>query len=249
MPKRPQHLDYLFDEWPYQFGDVAARLVKGRDGREVVQLRIDMGILQLEAKGRPDGNRPGGCDTYLDHLHQLLAEEGDDFELDDTRCVEIDREFVQFYHRRIAWLSLGDYERAAGDADHSLELMDFSSLHAPHAEWAEMHEQYRPFVLFHRTQAAALAALELLDPQMAVSELEEGRKLIADSYRSQGADEDDLAEDEFLLRLGEMKTSLEEQYGLEPPLSKQLAEAIAREQYELAAELRDRMTRPTEPRR
>ncbi|WP_425398074.1 UvrB/UvrC motif-containing protein [Aeoliella sp.] len=243
MSDWPQHLDHLFNEWPYEFGDVAARKVQGHDGRDVLQLRMDMGVLQLEVTGRPDGGRPGGCDNYLEYLKGLLVTEGDEFELDDTRCIEIDREFVQFYHRRIAWLSLGDFDRAAADADHSLALMDFSSIHAPHAEWAEMHEQYRPFVLFHRTQATALAALELLDPASAVEEIEEGCKLIADSYRSQGAEEDELAEDEFLVRLGEMKTSLEEQYDIEPPLAKQLAEAIAREQYELAAELRDRINR------
>lgn len=249
MSDRPQHLDDLFDDWPYEFGEVVARQVTGADGREVLQLRIDMGMLQLETDGRPDGTRPGECDTYLAYLHKLLADEGEDFELDETRCVEIDREFVQFYHRRIAWLSLGDFDRAAIDADHSLALMDFSSLHAPHAEWAEMHEQYRPFVLFHRTQAAALAALEVLDPGTAVSEIEQGVRQISESYLLQGATEEDLAEDEFLVRLGEMKVSLEEQYELEPPLAKQLSEAIAREQYELAAELRDRMARHKEPRR
>ena len=249
MPNRPQHLDDLFGEWPYEFGEVVARKIKGRDGRDVLQLRIDMGVLQLETSGRPDGARPGGQLTYLDHLHQLLRDERDDFELDDARCVEIDREFVQFYHRRITWLSLGEFDAAAADADHTLALMDFSSLHAPHPEWAEMHEQYRPFVLFHRTQVAALSALELLDPKSAVTEVEEGAKLIADSYRLQGADEADLEEDEFLVRLAEMKQSLEEQYEIEPPLSKQLSEAIAREQYELAAELRDRIARRKEPRR
>lgn len=249
MSDRPQHLDDLFEEWPYEFGEVVARQVAGADGRSVLQLRIDMGMLQLETIGRPDGARPGGCDTYLAYLHQLLADEGEDFELDETRCIEIDREFVQYYHRRIAWLSLGDFERAAVDADHSLSLMDFSSLHAPHAEWAEMHEQYRPFVLFHRTQAAALAALELLDPSSAVSEIEQGVRQIVDSYLLQGATDEDLADDEFLVRLGEMKESLEEQYELEQPLAQQLSDAIAREQYELAAELRDRMARRKEPRR
>jgi hypothetical protein len=249
MPKRPRHLDDLFSDWPYEFGEVVARKVTGRDGRELLQLRIDMGVLQLETTGRPDGQQPGGQPTLLAHLDQLLAEEREDFELDDTRCIEIDREFVQFYQRRIAWLSLGEFVRAVSDADHTLALMDFSSLHAPHPEWAEMHEQYRPFVLFHRTQAAALGALELLDPKAAVVEIQKGTRLIEDSYRLQGADEDDLEEDEFLVRLGEMKRSLEEQYEIEPPLTKQLAEAIAREQYELAAELRDRIARHKEPRR
>ena len=249
MAKRPQHLDDLFSEWPYEFGEVVARQVVGHDGRQLLQLRIDMGILQLEIDGRPDGSRPGDQPTYLDYLCQLAREEGGDFELDDTRCVEIDREFVQFYHRRIAWLAIGEFERAAADADHSLQLMDFSSLHSPHQEWAEMHEQYRPFVLFHRTQAAALAALELLDPTQAIAEIDGGMHQIADAYRLQGADEEDLQEDEFLGRLEDMRDSLQEQYDLEQPLNKQLAEAVAREQYELAAELRDRIARRAQPRR
>ena len=45
--------------------------------------------------------------------------------------MEIDREFVQFFHRRVAWLALREFDRAVADADHTLALMDFSSLHAP----------------------------------------------------------------------------------------------------------------------
>ncbi|MGI9455553.1 MAG: UvrB/UvrC motif-containing protein [Aeoliella sp.] len=245
MSDTPQHLDDLFADWPYEFGEVVARIVPGADGRDVVQLRIDMGMLQLETADRPDGSRPGGQPTYYDQLLTLLAEKGEEFELDEERCIEIDREFVQFYHRRIAWLSLGEFERAVVDADHTLSLMDFSSLHAPHAEWAEMHEQYRPFVLFHRTQAVALAALENLDPADAVKEIDEGVAQIAEAYLALGGEEEDLSEDEFLNRLREMKAALETQYEIEPPLTKQLAEAIAREQYELAAEIRDKIARKT----
>jgi len=243
-----QNLDSLFANWPYEFGEVVARMAQGSDGRDVVQLRIDLGVLQLETTDRPDGSRPGGQATYYDHLLALLATEGEKFELSEKRCVEIDREFVQFYHRRIAWLSLAEFTRAVADADHSLALMDFSSLHAPHADWAEMHEQYRPFVLFHRTQAAALAALEELSPTEAVREIDEGAKQISTTYlllegEKEEEDLEEDEEDEFLCRLREMKEALETQYEIEPPLAKQLAEAIAREQYELAAELRDKIAR------
>ncbi len=249
MPKRPEHLDDLFDDWPYEFGEVVARKTRGRDGREVLQLRIDLGVMQLETTGRPDGELPGGHATYLDYLEQQFADDQEGFELDEVRCVEIDREFVQYYHRRIAWLSLGQFEQAVADADHTLALMDFSSLHTPHSEWAEMHEQYRPFVLFHRVQAAALAALEMLNPKAAVVEIEDGMEQIEEAYQLLGAEDADLREDEFLVRLGEMKRSLEQQYEVEPPLAKQLAEAIASEQYELAAELRDRIAGHRGPKR
>lgn len=248
MSEHSQHLDDLFADWPYEFGEVAARKVQGADGRDLLQLRIDMGILQLETTGRPDGSRYEGHHTYYDYLKELAAREGPDFHLDETRCVQIDREFVQYYHRRIAWLALSEFAEAVADSDHTLALMDFSSLYAPHAEWAEMHEQYRPFVLFHRTQAAALAAVQNLEPQAALVEIEDGMTLIEEAYEGQGTDIDELQEDEFLNRLAEMKEALAKQYELEPPLAKQLADAVAREQYELAAEIRDRIARSSQAR-
>ena len=243
---RSLSLDELLANWPYEFGEVVARLETGDDKREVLQLRIDMGVLQMETTGRPDGQSPGGHPTYYDQLFALLTEEGEEFELDETRCIEIDREFMQFYHRRIAWLALADFSRAIADAEHTLALMDFSSLHAPSVEWADMHEQYRPFVLFHRAQAAALAALEDLKPEQAVKELDEGAKQLYAAYQALEecfeVDEEE-QEDEYMNRLYEMKASIENQYEIEPPLAKQLAEAVAGEQYELAAELRDRIAR------
>jgi hypothetical protein len=248
MSDRPQHLDFLFEEWPYEFGDVAARRVQGADGREVVQLRVEMGVLQMEVEGRPDGTRPGGYPTCADWLASLVVKEGEQFTLDERRCLEVDREFVQFFHRRVAWLALREFERAVADADHTLGLMDFSSLHSPDVTWAEMHEQYRPFVLFHRTQAAALGKLEQGGAEAAVAELDAGIKAIQDTLAD--LDEEELVdseEDELLAKLAEMKAAIAEHYDVQPSLAEQLADAIASEQYERAAQLRDELSR--KPRR
>ena len=70
------------------------------------------------------------------------------------QCREADREFVQYYHRRLCWLAMREFSKAMHDADHTLLLMDFCRDHSPDEEWTMSHEQYRPFVLFHRTQAA-----------------------------------------------------------------------------------------------
>ena len=240
MSDRPQHLDHLFDEWPYEFGEVAARIVRGADGREVVQLRVELGVLQMEVAGRPDGSRPGGCATCLDWLSGKAADKSAAFALDECRCAEIDREFVQFFHRRVAWLALRRFDRAVADADHTLALMDFSSLYAPQRVWAEMHEQYRPFVLFHRAQAAALAALEKQGAGSAIAEIDAGSALIHDALlRDQTADE--VEQDELLEKLAEMKSAIAEHYEVQPSLTQRLADAIAAEHYELAAQLRDQL--------
>ncbi|MEM6329995.1 MAG: UvrB/UvrC motif-containing protein [Planctomycetota bacterium] len=242
MAKRPKHLDRYLKDWPYEFGEVTARLVEGEDGREVIQLRIDMGILQMEVTGRPDGWEPEGFDTYYDLLRSVSFDEDEAFELDGDRCMEVDREFVQFYHRRIAWLSLREFRRAVLDADHTLGLMDFSSAHAPDEEWADLHEQYRPFVLFHRTQASALAEIDDMNPQGAVDAIDEGLRRLREVFERQDlADEFD--DDDLVTKLLELKEALSDHYEIEPPLSDQLAEAIASEQYERAAEIRDRLAR------
>lgn len=156
----PRDIDTLLKHWDFQPGEANARLIKAKNGRDVLQMRIDMGVLQMETAFRPDGLRPHGAETYFDYLVGEVIREGESFRLSKEQCGEADREFVQFYHRRICWLSLREYSRAAKDADHSLSFMDFVRDHSPDDEWTLSHEQYRPFVLFHRVQAAALAALE-----------------------------------------------------------------------------------------
>ena len=54
---RRKDIDDLLTQWRYEPGEVMARLVKAGDGREVLQMRVDMGVLQMEVQGRPDGAR------------------------------------------------------------------------------------------------------------------------------------------------------------------------------------------------
>lgn len=248
MSDRTQHLDDILDHWPFTFGEASARIVSGADGRGVLQLRVDMGVLQLEMTGRPDGARPGGCRTYYDYLLRQALEEGESFGLDSERCVEIDREFLQFFHRRICWLALREFERAVSDAEHTLALMDFSTAHAPSADWAEMHEQYRPLVQFHRTQAAALAELEHDDALAAVKVIDAGLEDLRRAYNGLVEDEEEFDDDDAVQKLREMKEAIAEHYDVKPSLSDQLAEAIASEKYELAARLRDRIAQQRRPR-
>ena len=240
MSQRPQHLDQLLASWPFSPGQVLVRQVRGQDGRDVLQMRVDMGILQMETTGRPDGSKPAGFETYYDYLTSLAREEGPDFRLDDERCTEIDREFYQYYHRRICWLTLKKYAAAVQDARHTLALMDFSSTHAPHPEWSLLHEQYRPFVMFHRIQASALLDLEGKDPQAAIRTIDQGLRSLAEVFERHDASEH-FDEDGFVVKLREMRDAIAAHYELGPSLADQLAEAIAAEQYELAAELRDRL--------
>ncbi len=240
----PHHydIDHIFEDWPYQPGVASARLLRAHDGRNVLQMRIELGVLQMEVDGRPDGERPGGHPTLLDALREEAAAAGDDFQLDEDRCFELDREFLQFYHRRICWLALREFERAIADADHTLAMMDFGAAHSPDPQWTLLHEQYRPFVLFHRTQAAALLQLQTSTPERAIEALDAGLERIREVFERLEAEEQ-FDEDDLVEQLVHLRESLREEYHVGRTLTEQLSDAIAAEQYERAARLRDQIRR------
>ncbi len=250
MPRRrAQHIDHLLRDWAYDPETVSVRIVAGADRRDVIQMRVDMGVLQLETTGRPDGDHPHGSDTYYDFLVAESFRVGESFALDEDQCGEADREFVQFYHRRICWLALRRFEEAVRDADHTLAFMDFCRKHSPDEQWTLSHEQYRPFVLFHRTQAAALAELdEGQGPELAVQAINEGLERIRKVFEEFEAEEH-FEDDDLVERLIDLRESLRDHYNVGRTLQERLAEAIEQEQYELAATLRDELAQRREKRR
>lgn len=236
-----QDIDFILESWQYQPGVAQARLVQARDGRELIQLRVDLGVLQLETAGRPDGARPHGHATYFDYLQEQsrLARKGDrTFTLSEEQCRESDREFLQFYHRRMCWLALRQYVRAIRDADHTLGFMDFVKRHAPNEEYLDAHEQYRGFVLFQRTQAAAALQVEKNAPEEAINEIHQGLERIRVFFAAYGREEE-MEEDGMVRHLRHVEATLRQQYHIDATLAEQLQQAIAEEDYERAARLRD----------
>lgn len=240
----PHHydIDHIFEDWPYQPGVASARLLRAHDGRNVLQMRIELGVLQMEVEDRPDGEHPEGHKTLLDAMLEEAATAGDAFQLDEDQCFELDREFLQFYHRRICWLALREFEHAISDADHTLAMMDFGSAHSPDPQWTLLHEQYRPFVLFHRTQAAALLQLKTATAEQAIEEIDAGLERVRGVFESLEAVEQ-FEEDELVEQLMHLRESLREEYRVGRTLGEQLSDAIAAEQYERAARLRDQIRR------
>lgn len=237
-----EHIDDLLRKWPYEPYSLSVRVIPGDDGRDVLQMRIDMGVLQMEMDGRPDGTRPEGFETYYDYLVQQVVRLGDEFVMEENHCNEVDREFVQYYHRRICWLRLQNYERAVAEADHTLGLMDFCQQHSTDEPWTLSHEQYRPFVMFHRTQASALGKLDDDSAEAAVQEINRGLDDLREVFEEYEADEK-FEDDELVSRLMELRETLRHEYEVGRTLQEQLADAVAAEQYELAARLRDELAR------
>ena len=243
-------VDAVLRGWDFKPDTVQARLLRAQDGREVVQMRVELGVLQMEIAGRPDGRRPHGfpnCLAYLKHIASEAAREGRKFTLSQDHCREADREFTQFYHRRVCWMALRRYEKAVADADHTLAFMDFVRDHSPDEEFTRAHEQYRGFVLFHRTQAAAAGAAEAGEPEAAVDAVLAGLAAMRAFFAANGLDEY-FDEDGMVQQLRQVESSLRSRHGIEETLREKLDRAVAEEDYEGAARLRDALRQREEGR-
>ncbi len=172
---------------------------------------------------------------------------GDPFELTEDQCFEVDREFIQFYHRRVCYLALRKFPEAIEDANHTLTLMDFVTQCSPSAEWTASHEQYRPFILFHRTQATAMRALQGPGAETAIEEITNGLDQIRGAFAAVNLEEQ-FDEDPLVGQLTELRDSLRKEHDVGLTLGEQLSEAVANEQFEQAARLRDEIARRNDPR-
>jgi len=240
-------ISHLLEQWDYQPGQVVVRRFVGKDGTEKIQLRVDLGLLQMNAHGRPDGKRPFGhpslLDYYLAKLQQHArahdgSEEG--FVLKGEDCARLQLEALQFHHRYICFLQLEDYAAVVRDTERNLKLFDFVETHADSEELAWSLQQFRPQVLMINTRAKATLKLQKEDFSAAIQELEAGLARLREYYQQYSRHDllDQSAEIHSLEHwLEEVKSKR--------PLSKReqlendLHEAVKKEDYEKAARVRD----------
>lgn len=238
-----RNIDQLLREWEFKPGMVQARLVQAGAGRQVLQMRVDLGIMQLETTGRPDGTRPNGFLTFLDYVRHLARQANKkerQFVLNEEHCEQADREFTQFYYRRLCWMALREFGRAVADSDHTLTFMDFLGDHSPTDQYRLAHEQYRGLVLFHRTQAAAAVATEADKPEDAIDVIRVGLRDLQSFFADHGMDEY-YPQDQMVKQLQKMDRTLRKLHEIDETIHERLEKAIANEEYEVAAKLRDQI--------
>lgn len=64
----------ILSDWPFEPGQVNARIVRGEDAEPKVQIRLDLGLLQMNWSGRPDGVTPNGHESLLEYHEGRLDE-------------------------------------------------------------------------------------------------------------------------------------------------------------------------------
>lgn len=236
-------LNELLGDWPHEPGQIKVRKILGADGKEKLQLRIDLGLIQMEMAGRPDGLEPHNCESLLE-FHSRRAEraekKGDKFELTADEVGEMQQEGIQYYHRYISLFQLQDYLGVIRDTQRNLEMFDFVTKHSSSDELSWSVEQFTPYVRMMNTRAKAAIAIEREDFVEAVNLIEKGMQKIRDFYSAT----DNLEMAEQSPELAFLQEWLDEVRGKKPvtkleKMQREMAQAIAAEKYERAAELRD----------
>jgi len=236
-------LNTILQDWPHENGNVKVRKIAGLDGREKLQLRVDLGVLQMEMIGRPDGQRPHNCESLLEY-HQRrairAAEKGEDYELTPEECAELQQEGIQYYHRYLSLFQINDFTGVVRDTQRNLDLFTFVTEHTDRDELSWSLQQFRPYVLMMNTRAKASILLAQGKFGEAMSEIERGRDAIAEFFQHSNFPEL-VSKSSEIAFLDEWR----EEVKAKRPLSKleimqrEMETAIGKELYERAAELRD----------
>ncbi len=236
-------LSPLLKDWPFDPTRVTARYVQKEDDRQEVQLRLDLGILQMTLEGRPDGSTPHGCPDLLTHYRTLVATgRRANYKLDAEACSDLQQECVQYYYRYLALMVLKDYPRVIADTRHSLEIFDLVEQHAENEDLVWDFLQFKPYVLMmhHRARAEQLAAEGRIDE--AVETIESGITEIQ-AFLDHMEDDPDIEPDcPELSMLEDFIEDLRTNGADENPvvaLRQKLLHAVHMENYEEAAQLRD----------
>jgi len=188
----------ILRSWEYQPDALIIRKIMGDDGKEKIQIRISLGILQMETELRPDGKTPHNAKSLLEYYTSLIQQfrerdgTAENFALTQRDMKELDDELMQYYHRRICFFALGDYAYARRDAEHNLRLMDIIKRHCKDKDYIESHERFRPFVIMERARAAGLESINRGDYADAMKNIGNAIDTIEKFYRELGAGDEEI---------------------------------------------------------
>jgi hypothetical protein len=221
----------LMRDWPFEGNRLQARIVPLTEDRAVLQVRVELGILQMEMDGRPDGD-----EDRLASVESRVAEDPG-FEIDETLAGELRSEAVQVHQRYVAFSTLEAYELVVRDTSRNLRVFDLCRDRASREEDRIVLEQFRPQVIATRARAASLVAIRDQASSEARNILDAA---IIDIRR--GLPEGAKAPPEIAMLEG-MRDVLQPQLpsSQRNDLEQRLLAAIQSENYELAAILRDEL--------
>jgi hypothetical protein len=243
----------LLKGWDYEAGTINVRKIRGADGQPKLQMRVELGMLQMELTGRPDGARPHGFDSLLDYFESLLkdheARNGSelDFQLTGEQCELLRQEAALYYQRYLSLFVLEEFKGVVQDTARNLRVLDMCGKYAENEQDRLVLEQYRPYITMMNTRAAASLMYGEKRYREAIAAIENGLASIREFFERFGQEQAYEQSHEVKV-LKRFAREIRRKLPVDPKqrLQAQLQRAVKREDYELAARLRDEIQRMTQ---
>jgi hypothetical protein len=243
----------LLKGWDYEPGTINVRKINGLDGRPKLQMRLDLGLLQMELTGRPDGAKPHGYDSLLEYYEDKLNDHrrinGSElgFHLTGIECQSLREEAVMYYHRYLSLFVLEEFTGVVRDTARNLKVLDMCGRYAINQEDRLVLEQYRPYITMMNVRAQASIQFNDKKFNAALETVTEGLDSIKEFFARFGQEEAFSRSNEVKI-LKKFARDIRKKLPVDPiqKLKTQLEKAVQREQYEVAAKLRDEIKRKTE---
>ncbi len=245
----------LLKGWDYEPGTINVRRINGLDGSPKLQMRLDLGLLQMELSGRPDGAKPHGCESLLDYYEVQLGDHkrrnGTElgFSLTAEQCAALREEAGLYYHRYLGLYVLEDFPGVVRDTARNLRVLDFCGKFAVDEQDRLLLEQYRPYITMMNTRASASIFFNDKRYQDALNEVNEGLQRIKEFFDRFGQPEAYSQANEVKV-LRQFARDIRKKLPVDPlvKLQAQLDKAVKNEHYEEAARIRDEIKRKSESR-
>lgn len=244
MTRETHDLSPLLQAWTYDESNTVRRVRLG--GREVLQVRLPLGLEQYEMDGRPDGFRPMKRESWLHHYRRkarLTSEGGKEFRLRQEDIARLHQEGLLYYYRYLLFFQIQEYRLSARDTLRNLKLLDFVE-RCSNPEQAVDLEQYRPYILRMHVMSRALHRIQSSgDVRGALRLLRQGVRRVEAIEPVAPSDVLSLERKRSLESLRELIDQLSAQLPVPRRvlLQQEMDRAIREENYEKAAVLRDKI--------
>lgn len=244
--KRSKDIKPVLQGWDFEPDSINVRKIRGIDGVPKLQMRLDLGLLQMELTGRPDGQRPHGYESLLEYFESQLKEHAQlngselGFHLTRRQCAMLREEAGMYYHRYLGLFVLEEFQNVVRDTARNLRVLDLCGKYALDDQDQLILEQYRPYITMMNTRAQASIEYREGKIEDALQTIQRGLKRIRDFFGRFGQEEI-YADSHEVRTLKRFAREIRKKLPANPikQLQLKLNRAIKAERYEQAAKLRD----------
>lgn len=242
----PKDIAPIVKGWDYESGTINVRKITGLDGSPKIQMRLDLGVLQMELDGRPDGQRPHGHESLLDFYEKQLRDHHQrngtelGFQLSSEQCEALREEAEMYYRRYLSLFVLGEFTGVVRDTGRNIRVLDICHQFGGTEQDRLILEQFRPYLVMMHTRALASVHYKAGQFPEALATVTKGLSQIREFFTRFGQ-EDAYAGSSEVRLLKKFAREIRRRLPVDPMqrLQRRLDRAVKDERYEDAAKLRD----------